>query len=134
LAVAAWHDVRTREIPNWISFCLGLWAIGAAAAGWHSVGWLGLFLGTALGFALSAPLFWLGGLGGGDVKLITALGAGLGPGLLLLALFWMALAGGVLALIAKFRGQADYAYVPAILAGLLLAVLWPGVFTHVLAR
>jgi prepilin peptidase CpaA len=32
---------------------------------------------------------------------------------------WMALAGGLLALVAKLRGEKDYAYVPAILAGWL---------------
>jgi prepilin signal peptidase PulO-like enzyme (type II secretory pathway) len=59
------------------------------------------------------------------------LGACLGPSLLLLALFWTAVGGGVLALIAKFRGQADFGYVPAILAGVLLALLWPGALSHV---
>jgi prepilin peptidase CpaA len=134
LAVAAWHDLRTREIPDWISLALAAWALVLAAGGWHSNGWTGLVLGGLLGFVLTAPLFWLGGLGGGDVKLLAALGACLGPGLLLLTLFWMAIAGGVLALVAKCRGKADFAYVPAILAGLALAVLWPGAFSHVLAK
>jgi Flp pilus assembly protein protease CpaA len=75
-----------------------------------------------LGFALTAVLFWLGGIGGGDVKLVTALGAWLGPWGLLQALFWIALAGGVLAAVAKWRRQPDFAYVPAILAG--LAIHW----------
>ncbi len=132
LAIAAWHDLRRREIPDWIALALLVWALAAAGVGWQSAGWWGLALGAGLGLALSAPLFWLGGLGGGDVKLIAALGACLGPGALLLALFWTALAGGALALIARFRGQADFAYVPAILAGLVLAVLWPGAFRHVL--
>jgi len=40
-------------------------------------------------------------------------------------LFWMALAGGLLALIAMARGQRDYAYGPAIAAGYLGYLIWP---------
>lgn len=126
VVVAAWHDLRSREIPDWISLALGAWAVVTTAMGWHAVGWIGLLLGTAIGFTLTAPLFWLGGLGGGDVKLIAALGACLGPWGLLQTLFWVAVAGGALALIAKFRKQADFAYVPAILAGLVLYCVQSG--------
>ena len=65
----------------------------------------------------SAAVFYLGGLGGADVKLVAALGAAVGPVSLLCVLFWTALAGGLLALAAKSRGKRDFAYVPAIAAG-----------------
>jgi prepilin peptidase CpaA len=120
LLVAAWHDVRSREIPDWISLTVAAWAVVVAVMGWQAGGWVGLLLGAALGFMLTSPLFWLGGLGGGDVKLVVALGACLGPSGLLQALFWVAIVGGVLALIAKLRKQADFAYVPAILMGLAI--------------
>ena len=55
--------------------------------------------------ACSAALFYLGGLGGGDVKLMAALGAVVGPMALLCDLFWMALAGGLLALVANLAGK-----------------------------
>jgi hypothetical protein len=51
---------------------------------------------------------------------VAALGAVLGPLGLVQALFWIALAGGVLAVFAAARGQRDYAYVPAITAGVLV--------------
>jgi Flp pilus assembly protein protease CpaA len=101
-----------------------------AVASLHPAGWLGLAMGAVLGFALTAPLFWLGGIGGGDVKLVTALGACLGPWGLLQTLFWVAVAGGVLALVAKWRKQADFAYVPAILAGLLVYCVLSGGLLH----
>lgn len=63
--------------------------------------------------------------GGGDAKLIAAVGALLGPVGLLFALFWTAVAGGVLALIAMVRGQRDYAYGPAIALGYLAYLVWP---------
>lgn len=43
-------------------------------------------------------LYWLGGMGMGDVKLCTAIGAWIGPSQLLLALVVMGVAGGVIAL------------------------------------
>lgn len=83
---AAW-DARTGHIPNGLSlgtlaaapvvaFALEAYAHGAAA-GWNAV------TKSLLGFLVCAigPLFTFmrGGLGGGDVKLLAALGALLGP-------------------------------------------------------
>jgi prepilin peptidase CpaA len=44
-------------------------------------------------------LYWLGGMGMGDVKLCAAIGAWIGPGQLLTALVMMGVAGGIMALI-----------------------------------
>ena len=120
LAVATVYDLRERQIPDWLSLVLLAWAVVAVATGLSAIGWLGLLCGAALGLAIAAPLFALGGFGGGDVKLVAALGAVLGPAALLAMLFWVAIAGGVLALVAKWRGQRDLAYVPAIAIGLFI--------------
>src|SRR5947208_2727678 len=71
-------DLRRREIPNGISLLLLAWAVVATALELHPVGWLSLLGGLAIGFVLSTLFFALGGLGAGDVKLVTALGAALG--------------------------------------------------------
>jgi prepilin peptidase CpaA len=71
-------DVRTRRIPNWLTvpvFGLGLLA--------HTVfgGWTGLkfsLLGFGTGFGVLFALWVIGGGGGGDVKMMGALGAWLG--------------------------------------------------------
>ena len=97
--VAAVCDVRTGRIPNALTF-------GAAAAGFvfsaiHA-GAGGLwtsFLGCLVGLALFLPLFMLRGMGGGDVKLLAAVGAWLGPAGALQAALWSSLAGGVLAVV-----------------------------------
>jgi prepilin peptidase CpaA len=91
-------DVRSRRIPNVLTF-------GAAAAGLvaHGAfdGFQGLLTGGAgwlVGAAVFIPFFLLGGMGAGDVKLLAALGAWLGPR----DVFWLAiyasLAGGVMAI------------------------------------
>jgi len=120
LLIATICDLRTRIIPDWISVALLCWGIGSAWFNEAGSVWVSLGAGTLLGFALGALLFALGGLGGGDVKLLAGLGAVLGPIDLLNVLFWMALVGGVLAIIAKMQGRSDFAYVPAIAVGLLI--------------
>jgi prepilin peptidase CpaA len=91
-------DLRSRTVPN----VLTLGAAGAACLFQFATGgWQGLLwacAGWAVGCALFLPFFALGGMGAGDVKLLGAFGAWLGPvGALWTALFG-ALAGGVLAL------------------------------------
>jgi prepilin peptidase CpaA len=88
-------------------------------------GWLAAAGGLVLGLALGWPLFALGGWGGGDVKLLAALGAALGPAALVQVAIWMGVAGGALALVAAARGKKDLAYVPAIAIGLFVNTLWP---------
>jgi prepilin peptidase CpaA len=87
LGVAAWTDLRQRRIPNWLN--AAIFAAGLAAAiadpATH-LPWTQALGGAALGFALMAVPFALGALRGGDVKLITAVGAWVGP-LGILAIF-----------------------------------------------
>jgi prepilin peptidase CpaA len=51
-----------------------------------------------LGILIYGFLFWMGGMGAGDVKLGAAIGAWIGPVQLFWALFFAAMAGGVMAL------------------------------------
>jgi prepilin peptidase CpaA len=127
-------DLRTREIPDWIPLVIVAWACLATAAGLHEVTWIGLAAGALLGLGLAAAVFYLGGLGGGDVKLLSAIGAAVGPWVLLSIMAWMAVAGGVLALIAAARGRRDFAYGPAIAIGVLVETVWPGGLARVLLR
>ena len=119
LAVAIVFDLRTREIPDWISICIAVIALASSLAGWLGLPvWL-VMVGGFVGLAIGYVLFRFAQLGGGDAKLIAALGMLVGPVGLMIVLFGMALAGGVLSLIAMFRGQRDYAYVPAIAVGFI---------------
>jgi prepilin peptidase CpaA len=123
LAWAAWVDLRTREVPNWIPLSLTVVAACAVAFGWTSRSWSDLAVGSLIGFSVPAVLYFLGAMGGGDVKLLGALGALLGPVGTLNALVWIGLAGGALAIVSLCRKQREYAYVPAIAVGLLLHLI-----------
>ena len=75
LLTAAWTDIRSRIIPNPLNAAIALmaplfwWAQGLAP--WPDMA-AQLALGIAV-FALFAGFFWLGLMGGGDVKMIGAL-------------------------------------------------------------
>jgi len=90
-------DVRTLRIPNLVTGPAIL--LGLAANGWMS-GWSGL-AASAIGFAVAVGLlllpFALGGIGGGDVKMMGAVGALLGPALTLQSLLVGLMAGGCFA-------------------------------------
>ena len=97
-AIAAWTDLRSRRIPNWLTVP-GL-AAGVVANVVLS-GWGGLkasLLGAGLGLALLLPFVLLRSLGGGDWKFVGALGAFTGPSLLIDLLIGSVFVGGVMAL------------------------------------
>lgn len=93
--IAAVCDVRTRRIPNVLTFggaavallyalmTGGINGFGIAAAGWLA------------GAALFFPFFALGGMGAGDVKLLAALAAWFGPTDAVQLAMFAAMAGGV---------------------------------------
>jgi prepilin peptidase CpaA len=98
VAAAGW-DLTTKRIPNALTFGAALLALAA-----HGVvdGWSGAAIsvgGWLVGVAAFLPFFALGGLGAGDIKLLGAIGAWLGP----VAAIWVALfsgiAGGVMAIV-----------------------------------
>jgi prepilin peptidase CpaA len=97
--IACVTDVRHRRIPNLLTF-------GAAALAlvFHGIsgGLQGLqtaVFGWLVGTALFLPFFLLGGMGGGDVKLLAALGAWMGPADAVWLAIYASIAGGVLAVI-----------------------------------
>jgi prepilin peptidase CpaA len=96
--VACWFDVRTRRIPNRLTFPATALGVAAATAAHGGAGALASAVGLIVGLALFFPLFALKGLGAGDVKLMGALGAWLGGTTVLGVAFYTTLAGGVLAL------------------------------------
>jgi len=104
LIIATVSDIRNRRIPNWLvfPFLLGGVVVSAVTRGWSGVGQS--LAGVLLAVFLLGILYWLGGMGMGDLKLCAAIGAWIGPQQLLLALVVMGLAGGVMAFVWAILG------------------------------
>ena len=99
LIVAAIIDIRIQKIPNILTF--PAMVVGLT---YHSVanGWNGLIFsseGLAIGIAIFLIPYILGGMGAGDAKLMGAVGAMIGPKGIVIACLFIAIVGGVYALI-----------------------------------
>lgn len=152
VGAGAFIDLRTRRVPNLLTIPLAVIGLAAAASGISGLTMSGALLGLLLGLLLMLPGYVFGATGAGDVKLLAAAGAWLGPTHVGIAFLYTALVGGVLALIVARRrrrlaltlegagklittGAANtaeiehpaannrFAYAPAIAAGSMLAGL-----------
>lgn len=96
--VAGAYDILYRRIPNWL--VLPCWiagfAVNAALAGW--AGLTAAALGFVLAMVVYFPLYLLRGMGAGDVKLMAAIGALVGPTAWLIIFIFSGLVGGVVAI------------------------------------
>jgi prepilin peptidase CpaA len=121
MVVAAVIDGWKLKVPNWLTFPLIIsgWLFGLC----HNFGWLegsgiggigAALAGTALGFALLLPVYAIGGMGAGDVKMQMGFGSwvgaffGLGFGLKVIFYAFCAatIIGGLMAAVMiVFRGQ-----------------------------
>jgi prepilin peptidase CpaA len=108
---AAVCDLHTRRIPNLLTFGAAL--AGIVAHGYFA-GVTGLTMalaGWVAGAAIFFPVFALGGMGAGDIKLLGALGAWLGPVAALVVALYAGIAGGVMALfVALLSGYGRQAF------------------------
>jgi prepilin peptidase CpaA len=100
LAIATCADLRSSRIPNAVSIAgIGIGAISHA----YLAGFQGLLFslaGLGVGFGLFFILYVSGGIGAGDVKLMSAVGAMLGPYGAVISVFLAILCGGVYAILA----------------------------------
>ena len=118
LVIAGFTDMRSRQISNRLNAAIALgaplfwWASGLAL--WPDVA---LQIGVAIAaFAVFAGLFALKMMGGGDVKLLTALALWVSPVIFMQLLVVMALFGGMLTIIMvawhTMRRQKDKLAIP----------------------
>ena len=96
-------DLRSRRIPNLLTAGMAGVGIGLAASGISGLTPAASLFGIVLGLALMMPGHLLGATGAGDVKLMAAVGAIVGPAIVVSAFLFSAVAGGVLAIAVAMR-------------------------------
>jgi prepilin peptidase CpaA len=98
LVEAAIIDGFKLRVPNWLTYHLAAGGLALAAYAGGTAGLAWSLAGLAAGLALLLPLYAIGGMGAGDVKLLAAVGAWTGA----VAVFWSfavsAVLGGLIAL------------------------------------
>jgi prepilin peptidase CpaA len=99
LVVAAVIDGWKLKVPNWITFPMIIsgWAYSFMFFGWEGLGWS--LAGTAVGLGLLLPLYAIGGMGAGDVKLLAGVGAWVWGTVTIYAFCLSAVIGGVIAVL-----------------------------------
>ena len=100
-------DYRRRIIPNYLTLpamALGL-TLNLIGHGWFH-GFLFSFAGMLAGIGLLRLPFMFGSMGGGDVKLMGALGSFLGAYAILNVFIYTTLAGGAFALIVAIYNES----------------------------
>ncbi|MEM4239895.1 MAG: A24 family peptidase [Candidatus Woesearchaeota archaeon] len=145
LAIGAYTDIRTREVPDWVNFSgiiigIGFRALwGASGQSWSQLGY-GV-LGLIVFFALAIVMYYAGQWGGGDSKLLMAMGALLGfwfsrdnagLGFLLWALLAGAIYGIAWSIVMAFKNRRLFFHNYAALAKTLSWARLPVLITLVL--
>ncbi len=154
LLTAGFVDLFHHRIPNALLGAALVYALLFTAAASGVGGILLSLAGLAVGLAMLLPLYLLGGVGAGDVKLLGLVGAYLGPANTVIAGLAMFVAGGILAVLhicrralrrdrdrrvspnpgpagsvaarAAVRKKITFAYAPAIGVGVIIAVWHQG--------
>lgn len=97
LVVAAAIDGWKLKVPNWLTYPLIFsgWIYSGMTLGWEGAGWS--VVGTVAGIGMLLPLYAIGGMGAGDVKLLAGVGAWAGTEATAYSFCLSALIGGVIA-------------------------------------
>ena len=99
VALCCAGDLRTRRIPNWLTLPALVLGLTLHVVLLGLPGLVASLSGVAVVTALLLPSFALGGIGGGDVKMMAAVGALLGPGPAVISLMTGMVLGGIVMLV-----------------------------------
>jgi len=98
VTIAAATDLWRFRIYNSLTIPLLITGLAYHALSSHGMGLIPSLVAACLGFVPMALLYWLGGLGAGDAKLMAGMGAWLGPVMTVHLLLASWIAAGVFAL------------------------------------
>jgi prepilin peptidase CpaA len=104
--LAMYSDLRWRRIPNYLILPAVALGILLNFLGDGLSGMLQAFFGLVVGMSLLLLPYLLGGMGGGDVKLMGALGTLLGSHAILNVFLYTSLVGGVIAIVVAVSNQS----------------------------
>ena len=103
ILIAAAFDLVSRRIPNWLVATGILWGIVLNVILFSWPGLMAAVFGIGLAFLVYFPLFAVRGMGAGDVKLMMAVGAIVGPTNWLLLFVLTSALGGVFGVVLIVR-------------------------------
>lgn len=106
LAVAVVTDLRTGKIRNWLTAPAAVTGVALGAAGGGLTGMADRLAGMALVLAVVLLLSRVASLGGGDIKLLIAVGALKGFHFTVWAMLLTGVFGGVVAAVVMLRRRA----------------------------
>ncbi|HEU0204608.1 MAG TPA: prepilin peptidase [Burkholderiaceae bacterium] len=106
LTVAVVYDIAARRIPNWLVLAGLLSALACQPFVDGGVGLGSAAIGALIGLAIMFHFYLLRALGAGDVKLMAAVGAFLGPAQIVGAVLLTLAVGGVLGLAAALWSRS----------------------------
>jgi prepilin peptidase CpaA len=116
LSMAAWFDAKSNRIPNNLVFlgaALGVLLNSVLPEGFGfasqlpgALGFVYAAYGLVIGLAVLLPFYMLRVLGAGDVKLMSMVGAFVGPNAILNTVLITFIVGGILALLVALKKGA----------------------------
>lgn len=134
ILIAVVFDLRVRRIPNPLIIIAVAFALTYHV---HQSGYAGLIFclqGFSIGMVLLLLPFMMGGIGAGDVKLLAAIGAIKGSVFVFNTFLWMAIWGGVIAVIILIRQKRLMATLSRLKHGFMLAQLGAVRFNESLSK
>lgn len=99
IITSIYFDITQKRIPNFITFPVILWGLLSYSIFEGFQGFKFSFLGFILGLFIFLIPFILGGMGGGDVKMMAAIGALMGWRFVLYTGIYTGLTGGIIVII-----------------------------------
>jgi len=97
LGTSICSDLVTHRLPNWLTFGLAIAAISTNSCLGLWDGFIQSVLGLSVGLLCFLPFHLFGAMGAGDVKLLAAIGALIGPVNVFIAALMTILSGGLIA-------------------------------------